>query len=86
MMSKTILALAAAAAFLPATAAMVAPAHAQQRGYVETYVDRDRSEYGQYRRGSSYQRGPGTSSGVGVGSDACSDPSYRQDPRCYSNR
>lgn len=87
MLSKPILALAAAAAFLPATAAFVAPAQAQSRGgYAETYVDRNGNEYGQYRRGSAYQGGPGRSSGVGVGSDACSDPAYRQDPRCYSNR
>lgn len=87
MLSKTILAVAAAAAFLPATLTVVAPAQAQSRsGYTETYVDRNGNEYGQYRRGSSYQRGPGVSTGVGVGSDACSDPAYSMDPRCYSNR
>ncbi|MDB5597535.1 MAG: hypothetical protein JWM36_4496 [Hyphomicrobiales bacterium] len=91
MTSRHILVAMAALTCLPATVALTGPAQAQRGGYdSDTYVDRDGYAYRQDPRGATYRRnfhgGAGRSSGVGVGSDACDDPSYRMDPRCYTNR
>ena len=87
MVSKSILALAAAAAILPASVALTTPVQAQGR-YVQSYTERGDYAYSPYRSRTQYdeQGVPGRSAGVGVGSEACSDPAYQMDPRCYSNR
>jgi hypothetical protein len=92
MTLKPVLALVAAAIILSSSALMATPAHAQ-RGYYETYRDRDGYDYDGYRRGSGYDRGyqrdyryRGRSSAVEPGSEAClRDPAYRMDPRCYDD-
>jgi len=91
MTPRHVLAAMAALTFIPATVALAAPAQAQRRGYyADTYVVRDGYAGRHHRSGATYRRhyygGPGRSSGVGVGSEACDDPSYRMDPRCYTNR
>jgi hypothetical protein len=91
MTSRHVLAATAVLAFIPTTVAFTAPAQAQRGGYYsDPYSARYGYVYRQDRRGASYRHnfygGPGRSSGVGVGSEACDDPSYRMDPRCYTNR
>jgi hypothetical protein len=87
MFSRHIFALMAATSFVPATLALTSPAQAQQRGYYTSYFDRGGYEYGQYRRGTNWNQpnygGTGRSSGVATGSEACNDPAYKMDPRCY---
>jgi hypothetical protein len=91
MTPRHVVAAMAALTFIPATIALSAPAQAQRGGYYwDAYMARDGYVYRHDRRGATYRRhfygGPGRSSGVGVGSEACDDPFYRMDPRCYSNR
>lgn len=76
---------AVAATIVPVTLAVSSPA-AAQRGYSETYVDRDGYAYRQDRRGANYDGrriNRSRDAGVSPYSAACNDPSYRQDPRCY---
>ena len=99
-MTKTrpIFALLAAAAFVPAFAAMNTPAHAQgyyDRGdYYDRYdgyrYDRDRWDDRNWRRErggpATYNpRTPGRSSGIDSNTRACDLPAYRMDPRCYDD-